>query len=55
MELVTAIEWLFNYDIGFPTSMKSQGSASHFSSKSGGQLGKSSKSKSRGGCNGFAF
>ena len=50
--VVTTIEWLSNYDIRFPTSMKSQGSASHFSSGSGGQSSKSSKSKSEGGSNG---
>ena len=36
---VTVVKWLSNYDIGFPTSMKSQGSVSHSNSGSGGQSG----------------
>ena len=46
VEMVTTVEWLSNYDIGFPTSMKSQRSASHSSSGNGGQLGRSNKFRS---------
>ena len=38
-DAVIATEWLFDYDIGFPTSIKSQGSVSHSSSGIGNQLG----------------
>ena len=52
-DAVTAAERLSDYDIGFPTSMKSQ-SASHSSGGSSGQSARSSKSKSGGGSNGSA-
>ena len=51
---VTVARRLSNYDIGFLTSMKSQGSALHSSSGSGDQSSRSSKSKSKGGSNGLA-
>ena len=33
--VIIVAEWLFNYNIGFPTSMKSQGSVSYSSSETG--------------------
>ena len=53
-DAVTAAERLADYDIGFPTNMRSQGSASRSSSGSGGQSSGSGKSKSGGGSNGSA-
>ena len=51
MDMITVVEWLFNYDIAFPTSIKSNGGASHSSGRSNGWSGRSSKSKSGGGSN----
>ena len=51
-DAVTVVKCLSDYDIGFPTSMKTQGSASHSSSGSGGQSSRGSKSKSGGASNG---
>ena len=51
-DAITIAKRLLDYDIRFPTSMKTQGSASHSSSGSGDQSGKSNKSKSGGVSNG---
>ena len=51
---VTVVERLSDYDVGFPNTMKSHGSASHFSGGSSGQSNKNSKSRSGGGSNGLA-
>ena len=51
---VTAVERLSNYNIGFPTSMKSQGSTPHSSNGKGSQSSRSGKSKNGRGSNGLA-
>ena len=49
VDAVTVAERLSDYDIGFPASMKAQGSVSHSSGGKNGYSGKSSKFRSRGG------
>ena len=44
--VATTTKWLFYYDVGFLTSMKSNGNASPSSSGSGGQASRNGKSKS---------
>ena len=48
-----AIKQLSDYDVGFPTNMKSNGNSSQSSNGSNRQSGKSSKPKSGGGSNGL--
>ena len=52
---MTVVKQLYDFDIRFPTSMKSHGSASPSSNGSGGQSSKGSKFKKGRGSNGLAL